>query len=66
MRTCTPRGRRDQRGQHFLAGVVAGKDIGLEIDFVLRAIDGGDQRREVIGAGVQQLDVVIGKNLRCA
>ncbi len=54
---------RDQHAQHALPGVVAGEDIGLEIDFVLGRFDGLYQRGEIVGAAVQQADFVIGQEV---
>ncbi len=50
--------RRDQRGRDLPAGRIVGVDVGFEVDFAGRRLDGGEQRRKVLCAGFQQRDAV--------
>ncbi len=57
--------RAHQRGLHRIPGFVGGKDIGFQIDFDLRRINGSDQRRKKFGAAIEERNVVMGgKNYR--
>ena len=40
------------------AGDVIGEDVGFQVNFVARGVDGLDQRRKILDAGAQQAQVV--------
>jgi len=54
-----PCGGAEQRGRDELAGLVAVKDISLEMDGVRCFVNQLNQRREVVGAAVDETDFVV-------